>query len=688
MVRTAAAEPPLKLIHWGSPTPVFLVPPEDLPPLYDIEAGGGFVVGRDANGLVHGWGIFGSNVPYWTPEGLGPTRLVRAGSGVVLAVDIQNKIWVWGGQVGLPLLAPPSGLLPIVDAAVHTNAAIVLLEDGTVVAWGLGQVVTQVPRGLSGVVDVSLGAERAMAVLGDGDAICWGVLDSSICPVPAEVQGQLVEVEHSASMAVALREDGSVTSWGMDRPPLPSPSPSDLQGCSEVVSSVGGELVGAVTAAGTPYIWGNGLASLLPPATLPGPVKHMAISGTRAFALIDEFTDCNANGLDDSAEIEAGTALDCNGDWIPDSCQFASGVVEDCNGNGLADACEKSAPFSAESSELGPLGYGSPQSWTVQNAPAAATHVTLSLSAMGDFSSVSEYAIVRLNDEAIGVAFVNGTDCTETGPEDFTILASTFNTLVDAGGDATISIEPTIAVNADSCPAGSWVKVSMSYNRATDLDCNANGLLDQCEIAEGYAEDCNLDGIPDSCQETDADCNANGAWDACDIASGAAVDCNANGVPDSCDIGATGEGDCNGNGQFDACEIANGTEEDCDDNGVPDACDVKSGRALDCNGNGLPDSCDIASGTPDCNKNGVPDSCDIGAGTASDINNNGVPDECEGLECPGDLTGDHLVNGADLAVLLGFWGPVGSFASADIDGSGTVDAGDLAILLGGWGTCQ
>lgn len=46
-----------------------------------------------------------------------------------------------------------------------------------------------------------------------------------------------------------------------------------------------------------------------------------------------------------------------------------------------------------------------------------------------------------------------------------------------------------------------------------------------------------------------------------------------------------------------------------------------------------------------------------------------------------DLTGDGLVNGADLATLLGQWGSAGS---ADFDGSGQVAGPDLATLLGAW----
>ncbi len=53
-------------------------------------------------------------------------------------------------------------------------------------------------------------------------------------------------------------------------------------------------------------------------------------------------------------------------------------------------------------------------------------------------------------------------------------------------------------------------------------------------------------------------------------------------------------------------------------------------------------------------------------------------------DCLGDLNGDHAVDAADLALLLGAWGAAGL---ADLDQSGEVDAGDIALMLGAWGAC-
>ncbi len=60
-------------------------------------------------------------------------------------------------------------------------------------------------------------------------------------------------------------------------------------------------------------------------------------------------------------------------------------------------------------------------------------------------------------------------------------------------------------------------------------------------------------------------------------------------------------------------------------------------------------------------------------------------DACENT-CPADLNGSGAVDAADLAQLLGAWGPCPG-CTTDLNGSGAVDASDLAQLLGAWGDC-
>ena len=53
--------------------------------------------------------------------------------------------------------------------------------------------------------------------------------------------------------------------------------------------------------------------------------------------------------------------------------------------------------------------------------------------------------------------------------------------------------------------------------------------------------------------------------------------------------------------------------------------------------------------------------------------------------CLGDLTGDGLVAGDDIGLLLALWGSSGS--NGDLDGDGSVGGGDLGLLLSSWGFC-
>jgi len=56
---------------------------------------------------------------------------------------------------------------------------------------------------------------------------------------------------------------------------------------------------------------------------------------------------------------------------------------------------------------------------------------------------------------------------------------------------------------------------------------------------------------------------------------------------------------------------------------------------------------------------------------------------------PADLTGDAVVDFADILVVLASWGPcpADGFCSADLDGSGAVDFADIVLVLARWGTC-
>jgi formylglycine-generating enzyme required for sulfatase activity len=59
-------------------------------------------------------------------------------------------------------------------------------------------------------------------------------------------------------------------------------------------------------------------------------------------------------------------------------------------------------------------------------------------------------------------------------------------------------------------------------------------------------------------------------------------------------------------------------------------------------------------------------------------------------QCTGDLTGNGIVDGADLGTILAYWGPrtqdPTSIAS-DLNGDGLINGADLGVLLNAWGPC-
>ena len=56
-------------------------------------------------------------------------------------------------------------------------------------------------------------------------------------------------------------------------------------------------------------------------------------------------------------------------------------------------------------------------------------------------------------------------------------------------------------------------------------------------------------------------------------------------------------------------------------------------------------------------------------------------------DCLADLTGDGLVNGVDLGIVLNSWGVAGPQGYGDVNHDGVIDGVDPSYLLSNWGAC-
>ena len=384
---------------------------------------------------------------------------------------------------------------------------------------------------------------------------------------------------------------------------------------------------------------------------------------------------------------------------------------EDCDANGVLDSCQKSTIINLHT-QVGPIGYGSPVTIRFPGAPPiiaslgpecdkfnpgfgnmlGSTPPGPRFALRGDFDQPSERIVVRLGSAQGPVLLTqrwlddvwSDDGCPylyearfyeswEAHPEYTDLL----NAYIAEHRSLDFFVSATIAVDAAACGGSSRVEFCFSYLAATPADCNGNGLLDTCEIDAGYAQDCEGNRIPDECEYAPTDCDSDGVPDACALAKHLVPDCNGNSIPDGCDIAAGTAADIDHNGVPDSCKP------DCDSDGLPDPYEIASGFEMDCNHNTVPDSCEIQSGLGDCDADGVLDSCEITSG-AADLNANGIPDSCE---CLADLSEDNRVDGADLAIVLAFWGNPNVFPRADLNRDGAVNGADIGEILSNWGEC-
>ncbi|MCC7313301.1 MAG: VCBS repeat-containing protein [Planctomycetes bacterium] len=102
------------------------------------------------------------------------------------------------------------------------------------------------------------------------------------------------------------------------------------------------------------------------------------------------------------------------------------------------------------------------------------------------------------------------------------------NCPMDGNPDQTDGDSDGVGDVCDNCPI---------TPNADQSDTDGDGLGGQCDncgsVANPNQADCDSDGIGDVCE---VDCNANGTPDDCDIAGGASMDCNSNQVPDECEV--------------------------------------------------------------------------------------------------------------------------------------------------------
>ena len=306
--------------------------------------------------------------------------------------------------------------------------------------------------------------------------------------------------------------------------------------------------------------------------------------------------DCNGNDLPDSYELAQNMVPDCNHNNIPDSCDIASGFDPDCNENQIPDSCDiisgaigmdlifaidtsgsmsddigflKSqidsitAILNPTEDRVGLLGFLSSSTVlsnlgnNIPNFKSAFLALPTTGGAGGQgyegSDAAMKYAAVRQSDCVTGVMSPFRTDVdrivvlfTDEGP----------------GGCNGNSNEPG-AIAAAIAAYGAGVKIvaiaertapiQIMTNYATqtggvlivgagpDLAARVVAAIQSLRSSNGFENDCDVNGVPDSCQP---DCNGDGVPNSCEILDGE-TDKDQDGVPDYCEY-ARGDFDLDG----------------------------------------------------------------------------------------------------------------------------------------------
>ncbi len=491
----------------------------------------------------------------------------------------------------------------------------------------------------------------------------------------------------------------------------------------------------ALDLAGGKMYWASDVTSRVQRANLDGTGMETIVSGAgRPWGIGLYITntsnhDCNNNEIPDSCDIASGFSQDCNANGIPDECEGAASLVYDL----AADWSETSNPngpwtYREGNNPLPHVASYDPESWSVPQPAWAKASFPSQSRLPGWYRSnnseifcndseidAGEVACVTTdaqNGVGSGAANITWT-CPTNGTVDIsgalwmlrdigrsnnfsvyfnqTLLttgslssgdpyshSNPFNLANASGGAAVLQGIPVTVGDVirleivKTSYAGDFVGVRLriAYRDGAGNDCNHNGIPDSCDIASGTSYDCNQDQIPDDCQAV-LDTDGDGIQDGCD-------NCPNTPNPDQQNADGDAAGDACDGCANDPLKLAPGQcgcgvpDSDSDGDGVPDCKDgcpndpdkVAPGQC----GCGVADTDSDGDGTADCNDGcpqdplktnpgvcgcGIPDTDTDGDGTADCLD--GCPDD------PDKIAPGQCGCGA---------------ADTDSDGDGTADCND------------
>ena len=148
---------------------------------------------------------------------------------------------------------------------VHIAASIALLSGITVASGLFKAVASPIGNGGNRVLKIASGGSHSLALLNDGSVIAWGLNSFGQADVPADARVGVVDIAAGGFFSLALKADGSLIAWGMDsydELDVPTPDGNDQSKIIAIDSGFSHSL--ALKNDGTVVAWGS-LPNVLEP---------------------------------------------------------------------------------------------------------------------------------------------------------------------------------------------------------------------------------------------------------------------------------------------------------------------------------------------------------------------------------------------------------------------------------------
>ena len=375
-----------------------------------------------------------------------------------------------------------------------------------------------------------------------------------------------------------------------------------------------------------------------------------------------QFIDCNQNGISDDQDISNGNSNDCNSNGLPDECETDVECPPDLSIQLVGAAPSVLDPAGGTEITIEVQELLGTLAGAVLEYEADGSSGSVSFSPIGGGQHVAAFPSFPCDTEVTWRATASSVEGNDYSTDDADSISTVYVVVFEDDGESDAGWTVTGNANDGQWDRGVPAGGGQRGDPATDFDGSGS-----CWLTDNVEGNSDVDGGSSSLTSIVLDASVPGA-----VLSYARWYSNDFGAAPNEDIFVVDVSD-DGGSSWTVIETVGPTGEEA------------SGGwyfvefAIDEIGGIVPSDQFVVRFTVS----------DEGAGSVVEAGVDAIginASDCEDVGCDEDVTGDQLVNVADLLLVIGEWQCSG-VCQADVNGDGSVDVADLLLVIGSWGNC-